>query len=127
MVREFKRCDDSSGFGFAVEPVVERRFFSQVFRSARKYKPSLMDEKDSISYFPNFLKDVSGEQNGSVLAKLLYCFADFPNLVGVQAGSRFVEDQNIRFVQQRLGHPHALPLPLGEFADRFVEEIVEGT
>lgn len=95
MVREFKG-GDSGGFGFAIEPIVERRFFFQVFRSARKYKSALMDEKDSISHFPNFLKDVGGEENR--LAQTLNGLSDFHHLVGVKPGGRFVHDQYVRFM-----------------------------
>ena len=49
--------------------------------------------------------------------------ADLANLVGVQSGRRLVEDQHVRLVQQHLGHADALPIALGELADRLADHV----
>ena len=47
------------------------------------------------------------------------------DLVRIQAGRRLVQNQHVRLVQQRLGHAHTLPIPLGQLADRLVEHAAQ--
>ena len=43
--------------------------------------------------------------------------AHLADLLRIETDRRLVEDQDRRVVQERLGQPHPLPVPLGEMVD----------
>ena len=90
----------------AIEPGVQRRLAFQFFWSALKNESSMIDQNDSIRYFRDFLQNVSREQY--CFAQSLNCLSYFENLIRVQSSSRFIHDQDIRFVEQYIGHAHTL-------------------
>ena len=87
---------------------------------------ALVDEQQAIGHRLHLLQDVRGKENRLVAPELADRLANFTNLIGVEPGGRFVENKDIRFVQQDLGHAHPLPVPAREFSDRFAENSLKG-
>ncbi len=75
---------------------------------------TFIDEDHAVAHRFDFLQDVGREQDGFSLADAADGFADFADLIGVEAGGRLVHDQHVRLVQQDLGHADALPKALRE-------------
>ena len=59
-------------------------------------------------------------------ASALEQFADFDDLLGVEAGGGLVEDQDVGVVDDRLGEADALPVAFGELADQLVADVADG-
>ena len=65
-----------------------------------------------------------GAQNDGVLAgQRLQQLADLDDLLGVEAGGRLVQNQDVGVVDDGLGQAHALPVALGELADEAVPDL----
>ena len=59
------------------------------------------------------------QQNRVLFSKILDQVADLANLVWIETARRFVENQQIRFMDERVSEAYALPVPFRQRADDF--------
>jgi len=79
---------------------------------------SLFDHADLITDVGKLRKNVAGDDDGLVeFAKPLKQVADFDADAGVETAGRFVEEENLRFVEEYAGEADALRLTAGELID----------
>ena len=64
-----------------------------------------------------FRQDVRRDQHRVRVSEILDELSHGSNLVGIQADGRFVQDNQFRFVDQRIGQPDALPEAFRKLAD----------
>ena len=58
-------------------------------------------------------------ENGGVFTNAGHYFEHIPSSLRIQAGSRFIQDQQVRIVDLRLGDPQPLTLATGEAFDSY--------
>ena len=63
-------------------------------------------------------EDVGAQNHRVLLGQLPDQGADLQDLLGVQAYSGLIQDQDVWEAQQRLGQPHPLAVALGQVADQ---------
>ena len=107
-----------------IEPVARR--IHLVNRSVVDFA-SFVDHHHAIGHRGDFLKNVSRKENRFFLTQSRHRLTHATNLIRIKSRSRFVENQNFRFVDQRLSHPNALTVTFGKFVDRLVDHATEGT
>ena len=74
-----------------------------------------VDDHDPVRGGLDLLEDVGGEDHGPAAGEPPDQLADLDDLVRVQAGSGFVEDDDLRVVYEGLGQGGALAVSLGKF------------
>src|SRR5262249_43276408 len=84
---------------------------------------ALINDDDPFAGLFDFGKDVRAEDDGVIPAKALDQIASFVDLLGVEAGSRLVEDQHIRVVNDGLSQSDALTIPFGQFPKNLIADI----
>ena len=88
--------------------------------SALSHDASLVDDDHFRTEGLNLLQDVGGQDDRLVDAQRPDQGTDLQDLVGVQAGSRLVQDEDGRIVQNGLGQADALPESLGQMLDTHI-------
>ena len=68
---------------------------------------------------------MGGEKDGVVLAEVANQVAHLPDLVGIEADGRLVEDEQVGRVQEGVGQTDPLAVALGERADDAVFHVLE--
>ena len=71
-----------------------------------------------VAHRPDLREDVAAQKHGVLLGQVPDQRADLHHLLGVQANSGLVEDDDGRKAQNGLGQAHPLPVALGEVADQ---------
>ena len=71
-------------------------------------------DDDTVAEGLDFGKDVRGEEDGAVIGQSADQVADFHDLRRIEAHGGFVEDEELRLVQDGLGQSHALPEALAQ-------------
>src|SRR5262245_53714320 len=79
--------------------------------------PSLLDDDDPAADGGDLLQDVRTEDHHLGLRQFPDPVPNLDDLVRVEAAGRLIHDQDRRIVEQGLGQPHALAVPLGEVPD----------
>ena len=110
---------DRHRFG-AAQPV------GQVGDSVLRHKLALVDDDDAFAGMLDFREDVGAQDDGVVAGEAADELARFDDLLGVEAGGRLVENQDIGVMQDGLRQTHALPVALGELADELVLDVANG-
>ncbi len=102
------------GLGRPTERDLERvRGSVQRVQPLVEHDASLAHYLDPLAQRLNLGKDVSGKHHPVVLAQLVNERAYFADLVGIQPGGGLIQHHHQRIVDDRLGDPHALLIPLG--------------
>ena len=94
---------------------------------AVEYNAAFVDEDNPIAHRFSFLEDVRGKQDGFGFTQLPDHLPYFPNLVRIEPRGRFVQDQNIRIVEEGLRHTDTLAKPFGKLSDRFSDNRFQAT
>ena len=74
----------------------------------------------------HFGQDVGAQDDGVVARQAANQLAGFIDLLGVEAGGRLVENQDVGVVDDGLRQSDALPVALGKLADQFVRDVGDG-
>jgi hypothetical protein len=85
----------------------------------------LRDDDDALAGLLDFGEDVGAENDGVVAGEMLQQFADLDDLLGVETGSGFVEDEDIGIVDDGLGQSDALAVAFGELADELLADVAQ--
>ncbi len=70
---------------------------------------------------------MSAEYNRLFFSNIPDQLSDFNNLVGIQPGRRFIENENFWIMDQGLGQPNPLPVSLGQLTNFLVFLGIEAT
>src|SRR6185295_1539800 len=97
----------------------------QLVHWAIEHQTPFGDEQYTAGDRLDLLQDVGGEQDRLALAQPADSFSYVANLVRVEPGCGFVENQHVGLVQQYLRHADALPITFGKFADRLTDHAPE--
>src|SRR4051812_33479185 len=84
-----------------------------------------MDNNDAATGHFHFRQNVSGEQDGVLFPEVLDQLADLSDLVGIEANRRLVENEQIRFVQERVGQSNALTITFREGGDELLLDVLQ--
>ena len=82
------------------------------------HQPAVVDDKDVVADLLDLGEDVGAEDHSVLLGQLPDQGADLQDLLGVQAYSGLIQDQDVWEADQRLGQPHPLAVALGQVADQ---------
>src|SRR6185437_4132365 len=94
------------------------RLIQEIFHCAHLLERALLDDSDAIANLFHFGENVRAEENGFALRfERENQFANFFSADGVQAGRRFIENDELRIVHQRLREADALDHATRKFAD----------
>jgi len=109
------------------QTVARADFDQQRFRTARTIlqiadgiggdELSLVDDDDLLAGLLAFGQAVRAQDDGVVAGEALDELARFIDLLGVEAGGRLVENQDVGIVDDGLRQADALALALGELAE----------
>ncbi len=72
-----------------------------------------MDDQDTVAGHLHLRQDMGRDQDGVFLAKILDQLAYLPDLDRVEPDRWLVQDQQVRFTEQRVRQPDPLPVPFG--------------
>ena len=86
--------------------------------------PSI-NKDHSTAKILHFLQNVRRQQNCFGFSKVPDQLPDADKLIRIETAGRFVENENIRVVQERLGHSHTLAKASRQFADRFIPDFFQ--
>ena len=79
---------------------------------------ALIDDADTIGHFLGFFDIVRGQNDGhAVFAQATHHLPHVAPQLDINAGSRFIEEENFRLVTERLGDHHAALHAAGELHD----------
>ena len=92
----------------------------QFCRRAVRHESAFVDNEDTVAGGFDFRQDVGADNDGLFLSDFFDEFSDFNDLVGVQPGGRFIKDEYLGVVYQRLGESEALAVAFGELLDGLV-------
>lgn len=81
---------------------------------------SLMDDDHPLADRFHLGEDMGGEEDGLILSLLTNDLPDLEDLVRVETGGGFVEDQHVGVVEEGGGQTHALFVSFGQGADPLV-------
>ena len=84
---------------------------------------ALVDDHDALTGLRDFREDVGAENDGVIAGELLDQLPSFDDLLGIEAGGRFVENQDIRVVDERLREPHPLSVALRQLRAQAVGHV----
>ena len=90
----------------------------QILRRIRGTDAPLVDHHHTRTHHFDFGQNVRRNQNGAPMREVFDEFSHLPDLVGIEADGRFVEDEQIRVMNQGVGKSDPLFLALGEGADQ---------
>ena len=91
----------------------------QLLRSAQRDDAAVIHDGDAVAQALGLIHVVRGENDGA--ARLLELVDQVPQMaarLGIEAGGRLVEKQQLRIADQRAGHGQPLLLPAGESCPR---------
>ena len=88
---------------------------------------SFIDDDDLLAGLLDLGKDVSAENDGVLSGEIFDEVASLVDLLGVEAGGGFVENQDVRIVNDRLREADPLPVAFGELAEELVFYVGDGT
>ncbi len=77
-------------------------FSEQIFRRIARLDSSLVNDDDAAASHLHFRENVRRKQNGVLFAQVLDQLAHLADLVWIEADGRFVENEKIGLVQQRV-------------------------
>lgn len=84
---------------------------------------SVVEDDDARGESGDFLKDMGGEEDGALFSDFEDEVANFDDLVGIETGCRFVEDEDIGFMHDGLRQPDALSIAAREGVDGLVKDV----
>ncbi len=109
------------------QTVARADFDQQRFRTARTIlqiadgiggdELAFVDDDDLLAGLLDLRQDVSAQDDGVVAGETLDQLARFIDLLGIEAGSRLVENQHVGIVNDGLRQADALAVALGELAE----------
>ena len=79
-----------------------------------------MNDENPGTHPLHFLQDVGAQQNGFIGREAPNQLPNSDQLIGIQAGSWFVQNQNLGVVNQGLGQTNALAITLGQLNNPLV-------
>src|SRR5262245_57962586 len=82
-----------------------------------RHQPSPVHDEDPLTERRRFGEDVRGEEDGTLCGQLSDTGAHLCGLGRVQSHGRFVEEQYLRFTEQRLGQPDTLAIAFRQITD----------
>ena len=88
----------------------------QVVRRVHRDHPSVVDDDDALAGLRDLGQDVGAQDDGVIARQAADQVAGLDDLLGVEAGGRLVQDQDVGVVDERLGQPDALPVALRQLA-----------
>ena len=86
---------------------------SEMERRIERDQPATVDDNHAVAHHAHFGQEVGAEDDGVVVAQLLYHLTDFGDLHGVEAHRRRVKYERVGVVQHGLGEAHALAIASG--------------
>ena len=89
----------------------------QLLRAVRGQDAPLVDDDDAIAHLLDLRQDMTRNQDGMMTGQLLQEGAHPAYLVGIEPDRGLVQNEHIGVVQQAVGNPHTLAIPLGQLAD----------
>ena len=89
----------------------------QLLRGAGGHHPAVVDDEDAVAHRLDLGQDVGAEDDGVGPGQVPDEGADLDDLLGVQAHSGLVQNDDLRVPQQGLGDAHPLAVALGQVAD----------
>ena len=84
---------------------------------------SLLDHIDVLAQRPNLLQNVRGKDHRMLLCNQANQGTDVRHLIRVQSVRRFIENHDIRLMDNRLGNSHPLLVTAGKIADQPLPEV----
>jgi hypothetical protein len=81
---------------------------------------AVVEDDDAVAHLPYLLHDMGREDDCSLFAEFTNEATYLDELVWVQTGGRFIEDEQPGIAQQRLRQTYALAIAFAEFADMFM-------
>jgi len=87
---------------------------------------SLVDDENLLTRLLNFGKDVGAQDDGVIAGETLDEIASLVDLLGVQSGGGFIQNQHIRIVNNGLRQTNALPVSLRKFAQQLLSYVGDG-
>jgi hypothetical protein len=106
---------ESQGHG-----VVIARTRFQLTRRFVRHQPALRNDHCTCADRVHFFEDVSGDDDDLVLAQIVDQSPDFVFLIRIQAVGRFIENQHLRVMEQRLSESHTSPKSFRQGLDDLV-------
>ena len=88
---------------------------------------SFIDDDDLLAGLLDLGQDVRAENDGVLAGEILDEIACLVDLLGVEAGGGLVENQDVRIVNDGLCEANALPVAFGQFAEKLVSDVGDGT
>ena len=108
----------SGFFDAEFDEVVAADAGDQFRRGSQSDHFAVIDDGDAIAQAFRFIHVMGGQENGSSIgAQVAQYFPELPARLGIEAGRRFIEEQELRIADEGGGDGEALLLPAGEFAD----------
>ena len=81
---------------------------------------AVVENDDAVTHGVDLLHDVGRENDRTLFAKVANEGSDLDELVGVEAGGGFIEDEQLGIAEERLGEADTLAVAFAQFADMLV-------
>ncbi len=95
--------------------------FGLKFRQLRiAHNATVVDDQNAVAEVFHFLQNVGGQHHGFGLAYAFDEGANLYQLIGIQSGGGFVQDENFGVVEQGRSQAHALAVALGQLSNDLV-------
>ena len=98
----------------------------QVVHRVGGHQLAFVDDDHLLAGLLDLGQDVRAQDDGVVARQAADQITRFVDLLGIQAGRRFVENQDFRVVDDRLRQPNALPVAFGKLAEQLVRNVGDG-
>ena len=93
---------------------LSRKQLFQILRGVAGHQLPLGENQDGGADLLHLRQDVAGKDDGAFLPQLANQLPDFRDLPGVKSHGGFVQNDDLRIPQHRLGDAHPLAVALGE-------------
>ena len=84
-----------------------------------------MNDDDAAAGHLHLRQNVRGKQDRVLFAQIFDQFAHLPDLIWIETDRRLVENEKIRFVQQRVRQANPLTITFGERADQLLLDFLK--
>ena len=98
---------------------------AEILRSIHRLDPAFVDDDHPRAKHLHLGENMGGEQDRVVAAEVADEVADEADLVRIKSDGGFIKDEEVRFVNHRVGQSHALPEALRESPDDFFSDLIE--
>ena len=88
-----------------------------------RHDAPFVDDDDAVAGLRDFRKDVRAEDDRVVAGELLDELARLDDLFGIEAGRRFIQDEHVRIVNDRLRQPDPLAVALRQLGAQTVGHV----